>query len=67
MKKIKVQIEAQERLEENSCISNQREYSHETHKRKIREKVWAECYDKVYNVAKLLLQKKKDLKNLLQF
>ena len=55
---IKVQIRSTRKISsENSCISNQREYSHETHNEEIREKVWAECYDKVYNVAKLLLQK----------
>jgi hypothetical protein len=29
-----------------------REYSHETHDEEIREKVWKETYDKVYEVAK---------------
>ena len=50
---IKVQIEAQERLAARIPASQtKREYSHETHNEEIREKVWAECYDKVYNVAK---------------
>ena len=51
---IKVQIEAQERLAARIPASQtKREYSHETHNEEIREKVWAECYDKVYNVAKV--------------
>lgn len=50
---IKVQIEAQERLAARIPASQtKREYCHETHNEEIREKVWAECYDKVYNVAK---------------
>ncbi|MFN3272096.1 MAG: polyribonucleotide nucleotidyltransferase [Cloacibacterium caeni] len=51
---IKVQIEAQERLAARIPASQtKREYCHETHNEEIREKVWAECYDKVYNVAKI--------------
>lgn len=51
---IKVQIEAQERLAAKVPASQtKREYCHETHNEEIREKVWAECYDKVYNVAKV--------------
>ena len=51
---IKVQIEAQERLAAKVPASQtKREYSHETHNEEIREKVWRECYDKVYNVAKV--------------
>lgn len=51
---IKVQIEAQERLAARIPASQtKREYNHETHNEEIREKVWAECYDKVYNVAKV--------------
>ncbi|HLV23784.1 MAG TPA: polyribonucleotide nucleotidyltransferase [Moheibacter sp.] len=50
---IKKQIEAQERLAEKVGKSNpKREYSHEIHDEDIREKVWKECYDKVYEVAK---------------
>ncbi len=50
---IKKQIEAQERLAERVGKSlPKREYSHETHNDEIREKVWAECYNKVYEVAK---------------
>lgn len=50
---IKKQIEAQERLAEKVGKSlPKREYSHENHNEEIREKVWAECYDKVYEVAK---------------
>jgi polyribonucleotide nucleotidyltransferase len=50
---IKKQIEAQERLAEKVGKSfPKREYSHEVHNEEIREKVWAECYDKVYEVAK---------------
>lgn len=50
---IKVQIEAQERLAARIPSSQvKRTYEHETHNEEIREKVWAECYDKVYNVAK---------------
>lgn len=50
---IKKQIEAQERLAERCGKSlPKREYSHEIHDEEIREKVWKECYDKVYDVAK---------------
>lgn len=50
---IKKQIEAQERLAEKVGKSlPKREYSHEIHDEEIREKVWKECYDKVYEVAK---------------
>ncbi|MBA5629424.1 polyribonucleotide nucleotidyltransferase [Moheibacter lacus] len=50
---IKKQIEAQERLAEKVGKSApKREYSHEDHDEIIREKVWAECYQKVYDVAK---------------
>jgi len=50
---IKKQIEAQERLAAKISQSFvKREYSHEVHNEEIREKVWAECYDKVYEVAK---------------
>lgn len=50
---IKKQIEAQERLAEKCGKSlPKREYSHEVHDEEIREKVWKECYDKVYDVAK---------------
>jgi len=50
---IKKQIEAQERLAAKVAKSlPKREYSHEVHNEEIREKVWAECYNKVYEVAK---------------
>ncbi|WBV60299.1 polyribonucleotide nucleotidyltransferase [Chryseobacterium camelliae] len=50
---IKKQIEAQERLAEKvGKAFPKREYSHETHDEEIREKVWRETYDKVYEVAK---------------
>lgn len=50
---IKVQIAAQERLAERvGKAFPKREYSHEDHNEKIREKVWKETYDKVYAVAK---------------
>ncbi|MEY8760880.1 polyribonucleotide nucleotidyltransferase [Chryseobacterium tongliaoense] len=50
---IKKQIEAQERLAEKVGKSfPKREYSHENHDEAIREKVWKETYDKVYEVAK---------------
>ena len=50
---IKVQIEAQERLAERvGKAFPKREYSHEDHNEEIREKVWKETYDKVYEVAK---------------
>lgn len=50
---IKKQIEAQERLAEKVGKSaSKREYNHEEHDEVIREKVWAECYQKVYDVAK---------------
>ncbi len=50
---IKKQIEAQERLAEKVGKSfPKREYSHEVHDEDIREKVWKETYDKVYEVAK---------------
>ena len=49
---IKKQIEAQERLAERVGKSlPKREYSHENHDDTIREKVWAETYQKVYDVA----------------
>ncbi len=50
---IKTQIEAQERLAARIPSSQtKREYSHEVHDEEIREKVWKETYDKVYEVAK---------------
>ncbi len=50
---IKVQIEAQERLAARiPATAVKRTYEHETHNETIREKVWAETYDKVYEVAK---------------
>ncbi len=50
---IKKQVEAQERLAEKVGKSfPKREYNHETHDEAIREKVWKETYDKVYEVAK---------------
>lgn len=50
---IKKQIEAQERLAEKVGKSfPKREYSHEVHDEYIREKVWEECYDRVYEVAR---------------
>jgi len=53
-KEIKIQIEAQERLAEKVGKSfPKREYSHEEHNEEIREKIWKECYDKVYQVAKV--------------
>ncbi len=51
---IKVQIEAQERLAariESSKIK--RTYEHESHNEEIREKVWADTYEKVYLVARV--------------
>lgn len=51
---IKVQIEAQERLASKIASSQtKREYCHEVHNEEIREKVWKECYDKVYQVARV--------------
>nr|WP_314497024.1 polyribonucleotide nucleotidyltransferase [uncultured Chryseobacterium sp.] len=51
---IKKQVEAQERLAEKVGKSlPKREYSHENHDEAIREKVWKETYDKVYEVAKI--------------
>ncbi|MDC8102962.1 polyribonucleotide nucleotidyltransferase [Chryseobacterium sp. PTM-20240506] len=50
---IKKQIEAQERLAEKvGKAFPKREYNHEIHDEDIREKVWKETYDKVYEVAK---------------
>ncbi|MCE3075839.1 polyribonucleotide nucleotidyltransferase [Chryseobacterium gwangjuense] len=50
---IKKQIEAQERLAEKvGKAFPKREYSHENHDEEIREKVWKETYDKVYEVAR---------------
>lgn len=50
---IKIQIEAQERLAAKvGKAFPKREYNHEDHDDEIREKVWKECYDKVYEVAK---------------
>ncbi len=52
-KEIINQIEAQERLAAKVAGSSpKREYSHEVHDEEIREKVWKETYDKVYEVAK---------------
>ncbi|QCX52670.1 polyribonucleotide nucleotidyltransferase [Elizabethkingia sp. JS20170427COW] len=51
---IKIQIEAQEKLAAKvGKAFPKREYCHETHDEEIREKVWKECYDKVYEVAKV--------------
>lgn len=51
---IKIQIEAQERLAQKvGKAFSKREYCHEEHDEEIREKVWKECYDKVYQVAKV--------------
>lgn len=51
---IKIQIEAQERLAQKvGKAFPKREYCHEEHDEEIREKVWKECYDKVYQVAKV--------------
>lgn len=50
---IKVQIAAQERLAERvGKAFPKREYSHENHNEEIREKVWKETYEKVYDIAK---------------
>jgi len=50
---IKKQVEAQERLAQKvGKAFPKREYSHEVHDEAIREKVWKETYDKVYEVAK---------------
>lgn len=50
---IKKQIEAQERLAAKVAnVLPKREYTHENHDEAIREKVWKETYDKVYEVAK---------------
>ena len=50
---IKVQVEAQEKLAAKVGKNlPKRDYSHETHDEEIREKVWAQTYDKVYEVAK---------------
>jgi len=50
---IKKQIQAQIRLAEKVGKSfPKREYTHEVHDEDIRKKVWSECYDKVYEVAK---------------
>lgn len=52
-KEIINQIEAQERLAQKvGKAFPKREYSHEVHDEDIREKVWKETYDKVYEVAK---------------
>lgn len=52
-KEIQVMIEAQERLADRiEKTKIKREYSHETHDEDIRQKVWAETYDKVYLAAK---------------
>lgn len=53
-KEIIVQIEAQERLAQRIPSSLvKRTYQHEEHNEEIREKVWKETYDKVYEVAKV--------------
>lgn len=52
-KEIINQIEAQERLAAKvGKAFPKREYNHENHDEAIREKVWKETYDKVYEVAK---------------
>lgn len=50
---IKVQIEAQERLAAKiPGTGTKREYSHETHDDAVRERIWKDTFDKVYEVAK---------------
>jgi polyribonucleotide nucleotidyltransferase len=57
---IKKQVEAQERLAEKVGKSfPKREYSHENHDEAIREKVWKETYDKVYEVAERAMARRK--------
>ncbi|MGV4413278.1 polyribonucleotide nucleotidyltransferase [Chryseobacterium sp. T1] len=52
-KEIINQIEAQERLAAKVGKSfPKREYNHENHDEEIREKVWKETYDKVFEVAR---------------
>ncbi len=49
---IKVQCQAQKELAEAVGSLVKREYCHETHDEALREKVWAETYDKAYAVAR---------------
>ncbi len=50
---IKTQIAAQESLAQKvGGTEPKREYSHEVHDQELKEKVFKECYDKVYEVAK---------------
>lgn len=50
---IKTQIAAQERLAEKvQGTLPKREYTHENHNEDIKEKIWKETFDKVYEIAK---------------
>lgn len=48
---IKTQCKAQMELAEAVGSTVKREYCHETHDEELRDKVHAECYDKVYEIA----------------
>ncbi len=49
---IKVQCLAQKELAEEVGSTVKREYCHETNDEELRKRVWAECYDKAYAIAK---------------
>lgn len=51
-KAIQVQVQAQVELAKTAGKITKREYSHEAHNPELKEKVFAETYDKVYAIAK---------------
>lgn len=51
-KAIQIQVQAQVELAEIAGKTTKREYSHEAHNPELKEKVFAETYDKVYAIAK---------------
>ncbi len=55
---IKIQCEAQKRLETATGKTTKREYCHETNDEKLREKVFKETYDKTLEVARKQLADK---------
>ncbi|MBE7179023.1 MAG: polyribonucleotide nucleotidyltransferase, partial [Mucilaginibacter polytrichastri] len=54
---IKIQVQAQIELAEKAGKTEKREYSHEHKDEELKQKVYAETYDKVYAVAKSQLAK----------
>jgi polyribonucleotide nucleotidyltransferase len=51
---IKIQCKAQIDLMEEAGKSQKRIYSHEVHDEELRKKIWAEAYDKFYQIAKTI-------------